>query len=71
MPFLFANAAAIEAAEEAFSITAMGLPYTQGVFKYQVQCLADLRARYAALDSAALAKVDPLLEETGCLVALV
>lgn len=71
MPFLFANAAAIEAGEEAFSITAMGLPYTQGVFKYQVQCLADLRARYAALDSAALAKVDPLLEETWCLVALV
>jgi glutathione S-transferase len=70
MPFLLANAAAIEADEETFTITAMGLPYTQGVFKYQVKCLADLRARYGALDSAARAKVDPLLAEACCLPAL-
>jgi len=70
MPFLLANAAAIAAGEETFNITAMGLPYTQGVFKYQVKCLADLRARYAALDNAARTKVDPLLAQTGCLNAL-
>jgi glutathione S-transferase len=70
MPFLSANAAAIEAGEETFTITAMGLPYTQGVFKYQLKCLADLRARYAALDSAARARVDPLLAEAGCLGVL-
>ena len=62
--------AAIEAGETTFSMTAMGLPYAQGVFKYQVKCLGDLRARYAALDSDAKAKLDPLLVEAGCLIAL-
>jgi glutathione S-transferase len=70
MPFLLANAAAIEAGEDSFRITAMGLPYTQGVFKYQVKCLADLRTRYAALDTNAQARIDPLLAQTGCLGAL-
>lgn len=70
-PFLMANADALAAGAETFSISAMGHPYTQGVFKYQVKCLADLRARYAALDTEARAMVDPLLAASGCLTPLV
>jgi len=51
-------------------IFTVGLPYRQGVFKYQTKRLADLRACYAALDSAARAKVDPLLAEACCRYAL-
>lgn len=60
-PFLAANAAAVEAGAETFRMEAMGLPYGQGVFKYQLKCLGDLRSRYAALDDAARKAVDPLL----------
>lgn len=70
MPFLLANAAALEAGKETFEIDVSGLPYSQGVFKYQVKCLADLRTRHAALDPLARAIVDPLLEEAGCRAAL-
>ena len=54
-------AAAAEAGAETFRMEAMGLPYEQGVFKYQLKCLADLRSRHAGLDSTARAQVDPLL----------
>jgi glutathione S-transferase len=70
LPFLVANAAASSAGRDEFAIEAMGLPYAQGVFKYQVKCLADLRSRYSALDNAARASITPLLGDTGCLEIL-
>ncbi len=66
VPFLLANSAAMEAGEDSFHIEVNGLPYSQGTFKYQVKCLADLRARYAGLDTAARTKLDPLLQDKGC-----
>ena len=71
LPFLIANAKALAAGEDSVRLTALGHDYRQGVFKYQAKCLADLRARCAALPAAARAAIDPLLAETGCLDALV
>jgi glutathione S-transferase len=69
-PFLLANAAAAEAGETMFRIEVDGLPYEQGVFKYQVRCLADLRGRFAALSEAVRARLDPALAAAGCLAFL-
>lgn len=70
MPFLIANQKALEAGKEHFSFEAMGMPYSQGTFKYQVKCLAELRKAYGALSAAAKSRVDPLLEQAHCLAAL-
>jgi glutathione S-transferase len=70
LPFLEANARAVAAGNETFSFTALGLPYEQGAFKYQVKCLETLRARYAKLPASAKADIDPLLESTACKASL-
>lgn len=69
-PFLLANAKAVSDGAETFTANILGRPYTQGAFKYQVKCLAELRAAYAKLDADAKAIVDPLLAEAGCLAPL-
>ncbi len=61
VPFLRANEDAAEAGAETFRMEAMGHPYEQGVFKYQLKCLRELRARHAALPPEARAEVDALL----------
>jgi glutathione S-transferase len=69
-PFLKANAVAAEAGKETFEFTALGMSYSQGVFKYQVKCLAELRAAYAKLSPNTKLRVDPVLEEAQCIAAL-
>lgn len=65
LPFLAANAAAIENGEETFSVELDGRPYSQGGFKYQVKCLGELKARYKALPEAAKNIVIDLIGEAG------
>jgi glutathione S-transferase len=69
-PFLLANAAALAVGQPMFRIDVDGLPYEQGVFKYQARCLADLRVRHAGLDAASRQRIDPLLDAAGCLTFL-
>jgi glutathione S-transferase len=70
LPFLLANAAALEAGAAEVEVSVMGAPYRQAPFKYQVKCLAALRAAFQALPEDALARVRPRLEAAGCLAAL-
>ncbi|MCR5877679.1 glutathione S-transferase family protein [Phenylobacterium sp. J367] len=65
LPFLKANADAIARGDDSFSLTLLGRPYSQGVFRYQAKCLAELRDAYARLPAEAAARIDPLLETTG------
>ena len=69
-PFLLANARAHQAADEEFSFEAGGMPYSQGVFKYQVKCLARLRQAYQSLSESAKNELQELLQKTGCLSVL-
>lgn len=69
-PFLIANAEAVAKGAETFTVTLRGRPYSQGAFKYQTKCLAELRAAYAKLVAATKLRIDPILAEAGCLAAL-
>jgi hypothetical protein len=69
-PFLLANRDAVRAGKETMAFEALGHPYEQGVFKYQVKCLETLQRRHAVLPEAARRNLAPLLERTDCLAPL-
>ncbi len=66
-PFLAANAEALARGAQTFRFEALGHAYEQGVFKYQVRCLAELRGAYARLSAPARTRVDEWLAPTRCL----
>jgi glutathione S-transferase len=70
LPFLAANANALEAGNEAFELELLGRAYRQAPFRYQVKCLAELKTRLAGLDGPARRRAEAVLAETGCLATL-
>jgi glutathione S-transferase len=68
LPWSAANAAAIAAGDEEFTVQLEGRAYTQKPQKYHARSLAALRARYAGLGDRAV--VDAALEKSGCLAVL-
>ena len=65
LPWSDANAKALEAGAEEFSVELAGRTWDQKPQKYHARSLGKLRERYAAVaDKSAL---DPILEKSGCL----
>jgi glutathione S-transferase len=65
LPWSDANARAIAAGSDSFSVELAGRTFTQKPQKYHARSLAALRARYAA--AGANPELDRVLERTGCL----
>ncbi|MBI1400352.1 glutathione S-transferase C-terminal domain-containing protein [Hyphomonas sp.] len=68
LPFLKANADALQAGQETFDLTLEGRPYTQGVFKYQAKCLETLRADWKALGENDRASIRALIGEGAAIL---
>jgi hypothetical protein len=68
LPWTLANAAAIAAGREEFSVELDGRTWTQKPQKYHAKSLAALREKYAALKDKQA--VDKVLDRAGCLQGL-
>ncbi|MEM9513853.1 MAG: glutathione S-transferase N-terminal domain-containing protein [Actinomycetota bacterium] len=65
-PFMLANAAALESGADEVVCEIEGGTYRQAPFKYQGKCLQWLREAYAELADSDRARVDTVLDGTGC-----
>lgn len=67
LPFLAANHQALEDGAESFRMEIFGMPYAQAPFRYQAKCFTRLKSLHARLSPEDRERLDPLLEESGCL----
>ncbi|MGP1354035.1 MAG: glutathione S-transferase C-terminal domain-containing protein [Parasphingopyxis sp.] len=65
-PFLLANAQAVLAGDEQFETEIDGRPWSQPTFPYQAKCLHWIREEFAALSPDDQARVNAVLDGTGC-----
>lgn len=68
LPWSVANAQALEAGEDSFTVNLAGDDYTQPPQKYHAKSLKVLREKYAAVSDKS--SLDPILEKAGCLAHL-
>lgn len=61
LPFLAANASALEKGEPTFTVRIDGSDFSQGVFSYQAKCLSVLRSLHSSLDTSSQETIDGLL----------
>lgn len=66
VPFMLANAAALESGADEVVCEIGGEEYRQAPFKYQAKCLAWVREAYESLEAADRDRVDGVLAGTGC-----
>ncbi len=71
LPFLAANAEAIDKGKDEVSADLRDGPYRQTPFKYQAKCYDTLRTLYGDLTAAQRLRADLILEQTGCLAFLI
>ncbi|HSW12061.1 MAG TPA: glutathione S-transferase N-terminal domain-containing protein [Solimonas sp.] len=67
LPFLRANAQAMEQGAAQLRVRVRGREYAQQPFAYQAKCYSEIRHRWGALPEEAREQLRPLLEKTGCL----
>jgi glutathione S-transferase len=71
LPFLAANFDAMQHGDKQVSVKLLGQTFTQAPFRYQAKCYDGLKKKFASLPREAHQRIEPLLQETGCLKWLV
>lgn len=70
LPFLVANAAALENGEAEFTVDIGGQPFRQAPFAYQAKCWREIVQRWNGLPESERRRLAPVLAGTGCLAFL-